>query len=212
MQALPLFVLAAALAATPAPMTGRVIHVADGDTVTVDAGGIHYTVRLIGVDAPERKGPGDEAEPFAREAALYAEAALRDRTVRLEFDRANAEAGHRDKYGRLLAYVSFGGVLFNGQIIREGYARAYRRFAYARKGEFLELEAEAKARGLGMWATPPAPPGGTVYITSSGTKYHRDGCRFLDRSGVEVNVERAIDLGYEPCGVCRPGEQGGGGR
>jgi hypothetical protein len=43
----------------------------------------------------------------------------------------------------------------------------------------------------------------TVYVTKTGEKYHNDGCRHL-RSKIEISLKKAIELGYGPCGVCRP--------
>lgn len=55
----------------------------------------------------------------------------------------------------------------------------------------------------------PVPTGGigndiTVYITATGTKYHRDGCRYLQKSKIPIALEEAKAQGYEPCGVCNP--------
>lgn len=44
----------------------------------------------------------------------------------------------------------------------------------------------------------------TVYITDTGSKYHRDGCRYLSRSKHAISKSRAIAEGYEPCKVCKP--------
>lgn len=44
----------------------------------------------------------------------------------------------------------------------------------------------------------------TVYITATGHKYHRDGCRYLSRSKIPVVLEKAIAHGYAPCSVCKP--------
>lgn len=45
--------------------------------------------------------------------------------------------------------------------------------------------------------------GYTVYITDTGTKYHRSGCRYLkSRHAVDLGVARYE--GYEPCKVCHP--------
>jgi micrococcal nuclease len=186
----------------------QVIRVIDGDTLRVDIDGIHEKVRLIGIDAPEGKDPrkkrGKKVEYFSSEAAQYADRHLRNRTVRLEFDRANSPNGHRDKYGRLLAYVYVGEELFNLRIIRDGYAHAYTKFPFSMMEEFRQAEREARRAERGLWSSVTAPSGKTVYITSTGSKYHRDGCRFLNKSKVEANLERVIDLGYEPCRVCRP--------
>ena len=47
---------AGSTAASPNTLTGRVVRVADGDTITVlDADKVQHKVRLAGIDAPERK-------------------------------------------------------------------------------------------------------------------------------------------------------------
>jgi hypothetical protein len=43
----------------------------------------------------------------------------------------------------------------------------------------------------------------TVYITKTGEKYHRDGCRFLSRSRIPMPLKEAVKR-FEPCKVCRP--------
>ena len=43
----------------------------------------------------------------------------------------------------------------------------------------------------------------TVYITKTGKKYHRDGCRYL-KSRIPISLKDAKANGYMPCSVCRP--------
>jgi hypothetical protein len=43
----------------------------------------------------------------------------------------------------------------------------------------------------------------TVYITKTGEKYHRDGCRYLSRSRIAMSLKEAAKR-FEPCKVCRP--------
>ena len=43
-----------------------------------------------------------------------------------------------------------------------------------------------------------------VYITNTGTKYHRETCNSLRRSKIPITLEQAIERGYEPCGNCKP--------
>ena len=43
----------------------------------------------------------------------------------------------------------------------------------------------------------------TVYITKTGAKYHRDGCRYLSRSRIPISLSDAKS-GYGPCSVCNP--------
>lgn len=44
----------------------------------------------------------------------------------------------------------------------------------------------------------------TVYITRTGKKYHRDGCRSLNRSRIPIKRSDAAAQGYGACKVCRP--------
>jgi len=44
----------------------------------------------------------------------------------------------------------------------------------------------------------------TVYITDTGSKYHRDGCRYLSRSKHAISLSDALSFGYDACSVCRP--------
>jgi endonuclease YncB( thermonuclease family) len=94
------FLVAAALAAEPQntfSILGQlegpfaVERVIDGDTFVLDGG---ERVRIIGVDAPE------VGEPFADRATAFLAALIKDKPIFLELD-----AGERDRFGRLLAYV-----------------------------------------------------------------------------------------------------------
>jgi len=44
----------------------------------------------------------------------------------------------------------------------------------------------------------------TVYITKTGKKYHKDGCRYLSKSKIETTKQSAIKDGYGACSVCKP--------
>lgn len=43
----------------------------------------------------------------------------------------------------------------------------------------------------------------TVYITNTGSKYHRSGCRYLRKSKIAINLSDA-KISYEACSVCNP--------
>lgn len=43
----------------------------------------------------------------------------------------------------------------------------------------------------------------TVYVTRTGEKYHRNGCRYLRRSKIAISLENA-KFAYSPCSVCNP--------
>lgn len=44
----------------------------------------------------------------------------------------------------------------------------------------------------------------TVYITKSGEKYHKAGCRYLSKSQIKTTKKEAIKNGYGACKVCKP--------
>jgi len=138
-----------------------VIRVVDGDTIRVRLPEGVRPVRLIGVDAPEvRDSPKLDREArrshrskgaiqaMGRLAAGFAARHLLGRTVSLEFD-----IERRDRYGRLLAYVWLpDGVLFNGEVVREGYAQVLTIPPNVRYASLLrQLQREARAARRGLW-------------------------------------------------------------
>ena len=46
----------------------------------------------------------------------------------------------------------------------------------------------------------------TVYVTRTGKKYHRDGCRSLAQSKLPLSLKDAKAKGYTACKVCHPPE------
>ncbi len=125
-----------------------VFRVVDGDTIITIRDNQRETVRLIGIDAPERA----PSECFAKEATEFTKALLWNKQVFLESDPSQAD---RDKYQRLLRYVFLtDGQNFNKLAIASGYAREYRyKAAYKYEADFKAAEAEAKSKKLGIWST-----------------------------------------------------------
>lgn len=72
--------------------------------------------------------------------------------------------------------------------------------AQAQAGAQAEAAAQAQAQ------QQVEPQEDTVVITSGGSKYHRPGCRTLNRSKNTSTVTRsdAESRGFGPCGVCHP--------
>jgi hypothetical protein len=44
----------------------------------------------------------------------------------------------------------------------------------------------------------------TVYKTPSGAKYHLATCHMVKNVSEELTVSKAIELGLEPCKICKP--------
>jgi micrococcal nuclease len=131
--------------------TGRVTRVVDGDTIHVRLGGRDERVRYIGVDTPESVKPGTPVQCFAKRASAYNERLVEGQTVRLVLD-----AEHRDRYGRLLAYVyrAGDGLFVNAALVRGGYAVPLTippNVAHA--AEIRRIAATARRDGRGLWSS-----------------------------------------------------------
>ena len=116
----------------------RVVEVVQGDTLRVTTeDGAAATVRLVGVDA----NGSDDARAFAEAACGGG--------VRLYLQ----DVPTRDHAGDLLAYVFLpDGSLLNQELIARGLAYADRRWEYAYRSPFMQLEAAASKRRVGLWA------------------------------------------------------------
>lgn len=136
--------------------SGIVVHIADGDTVTVKfANGAERRVRLIGVDAPEMDDPREDEAFRAFLSKRFAFHHLYRRDVRLTYDFAPL-----DEHGRVLAYVwSEGERLFNDFIIRQGFAAAFLKYPFRKdyQARFRAAEADARKDNRGFWRRE-APP------------------------------------------------------
>ena len=125
-------------------LRGKVVSIADGDTITVlDADKKQHKIRLNGIDAPEKK----QAFGTKSKARLGELVAGKDVVV---------EWKEKDTYGRTLGKVTQNGVDVNLQMVKEGMAWHYRK--YSKSAELSRAEAEAKAGKKGLWADPNLVP------------------------------------------------------
>jgi micrococcal nuclease len=186
--------------------TWRVVRVVDGDTVVLAGPDKPVTVRLIGVDTPETVHPNKPVERFGREASAFLKTLIGGKLVRVEYEPGPSRL---DKYGRTLAYLYLepGGLFVNREIIARGYGHAYTKYPFAFQDDFRAAERAARDGRRGLWGPEPTAGNrteeGTVFITRTGTKYHRAGCRHLNADATALPLER-VALRYMPCSVCRP--------
>lgn len=186
-------------------------RVLDGDTVEIRYDGNPVTVRLIGVDTPETVHPTKPVQAFGKEASAFTRNLLMGESVYLRFDE-----GRTDKYGRLLAYLyrAPDGLFVNLEIVRQGYGHAYTRFPFEHMELFRHYEQRARMAKKGLWESAnvkepevdrgvPSIDEMEVYITASGTKYHREGCGHLRRSQKPISLKDARKR-YSPCSICKP--------
>jgi endonuclease YncB( thermonuclease family) len=133
--------LATALGAPAETLTGKVVKVADGDTITVLVDTERVKVRLAEIDAPER------GQPWGRRAkqALVEKVAGHVVQVDTKFD---------DRYGRRVGHVVYDGRDINRELVREGHAWVYRQ--WLRDTTLLDDETHARAAHAGLWGLPKA--------------------------------------------------------
>lgn len=142
---LALTVAVAALAAQAEGLRGRVVGVADGDTLTVLLEHQQSVkVRLAEIDAPEK------TQAFGRRS--------KESLAALCFGRAAViEDKGRDRYGRVIGRTSCAGIDASGEQVRRGMAWVFDR--YATDLSLYTLQDEAKADRRGLWRDPaPVPP------------------------------------------------------
>lgn len=127
-----------------ADFTGKVVKVADGDTITVLRDSEQIKIRLAGIDAPEK------AQPFGNVAMQSMSDMVFGKEVRI------VEQG-RDRYGRTIGRVYQGDIDVSAEQIKQGMAWVYRK--YTKEAALYQLEDEAKQHRLGLWVdADPVPP------------------------------------------------------
>lgn len=147
-----LCLLLAAGAASADVLRGRVVSIADGDTLTVlDDGHRQHKVRLSGIDAPEKKQPfGNRSRQSLGELAF-------GKTLSVQWTK-------RDRFGRIVGkLVDDHGVDLNLQQVRRGMAWWYEKYSREQAPEdlrkYAQAEDQARATGVGLWADQaPVPP------------------------------------------------------
>lgn len=126
--------------------TGKVIGIADGDTIKVLHNHLVVSIRLKGIDCPEKR------QPFGMRAKQFASSLCFGREVTIS-------EGKLDKYKRLVADVILeDGRILNQELVKSGFAWWYKQFSP--HDEVLNrLEAEARQAKIGLWSQPhPEPP------------------------------------------------------
>ena len=119
------------------PIEGRVISVADGDTLTVlDVAKVRHKIRLAEIDAPESK------QPFGQRA--------KQELLRICSDKqAVVQVSDIDRYGRSVGYVHCEGAHANLMLLSAGLAWFY--VNYGVSPEFKKEEEKARGDKKGLW-------------------------------------------------------------
>lgn len=125
----------------------RLIAVVDGDTLKVRLDGRARDVRLIGIDTPEVYG-GVEC---GGKRASRSMKGMVDRGDPLKLIRDRSQ-DNRDRYGRLLRYVTLRGRDLGRRQIRKGWAKPYvYETPFARLRSYRRSKLKAKRHNRGVW-------------------------------------------------------------
>ncbi|NOJ28385.1 MAG: nuclease [Nitrososphaera sp.] len=146
--ALSLLFTHSALAET---ISGRVVGIADGDTITVlDSTKTQHKIRLSGIDAPEK------AQPFGQASKKHLSDLVFNKDVTLN-------CGKTDRYKRKVCVVMINGKDVNQAQVAVGMAWWYRQYqkeqTAQQRADYEAAEAKARSGKVGLWseANPVAP-------------------------------------------------------
>jgi endonuclease YncB( thermonuclease family) len=115
-------------------------RIVDGDTIHIGK----TKIRLHGIDAPETK---QECYRVGGSPYRCGEAATDALRVIIGADPVRCDGGAYDRYKRLIAVCFAGTKDLNAEMVRQGWALAYRKYSTA----YVAEEANAKAKKLGLW-------------------------------------------------------------
>lgn len=132
-------------------ISGQVVNVADGDTITVLTYNGKEKIRLGQIDAPEISHFGSPSQPYGKEATIFLKSLVAKRSVRVEVDDI-------DRYGRNVGTVYVSGNNVNREMVKNGYAWVYRQ--YTKDSTLMDLEKTARTKRIGLWTldNPIYPP------------------------------------------------------
>lgn len=132
-------------------VSGKVIAIVDGDTITVlTENNEQFKVRLAGIDCPEK------AQAFGNLAKKELRKKVFGQNVRIE------NRG-KDQYGRTLGIVKMGNIDINEYLISQGVAWHFKKYASDQPQEeadrYSKAEEIARNNKKGLWVQDnPVPP------------------------------------------------------
>ena len=124
---------------------GKVVKVADGDTITVLVSGTtQVKVRLSEIDAPE----------YGQDFGQKSKEALADRVFGKE---VRVVTHGKDRYGRVIGDVFVGPTNVNEKLVEDGWAWNFLKYSKSERLALLEKQARDAKRGLWAGTSPVAP-------------------------------------------------------
>ena len=133
-----------------ATVQGKVVGVADGDTITVlDAQNTQHKIRLQGIDAPEK------AQPFGNKSKQSLHEMVHGKQVLVDYQK-------KDKYGRVVGKVLLNSVDVCLEQVKRGMAWHYKQFANEQsktdQESYAHADLTAQAQSIGLWKEKAPTP------------------------------------------------------
>lgn len=199
-------------------LNGKVVRIADGDTVTLlIAGNKQERIRLAEIDAPES---GQAFGNRSKQSLVQMCGGATNATVAVQ---------NRDRYGRIVGRLTCNGIDTTREQVARGMAWVYR--AYSKDASLLTLEQKAKQGRIGLWADPnPVGPwdwrkgkrtaepvanvssqansaSGTIRGNRNSKVYHLPGCPSYNAINPKnvtpfATEKKAQQAGYRKAGNC----------
>lgn len=181
-------------------ITGKVVGVTDGDTITVLVNKESIKVRLEGIDAPE------SGQSFGTKSNQALSEMVFGKKVTIK------KTGE-DRYGRTLGVVVVGDVDANAKMIQDGWAWHFKKYNDEDRLAKLEVEAREAKRGLWAEATPLAPwdyrarqkkpekedPDALYWLNTSSGVRHNERCEHFKNT---KNGRLCGPNDGKACGIC----------
>lgn len=181
--------------------TFPVLKVIDAATLEIDYKGTPTVVKLLGVKVPEAMHPDNPSETAQVEAMAFLHNLLRSEFVYLRFE--------VDAPGQAYLYRAPDRLFVNLEVVRQGYAQVNTQATFKHLALFMHYEERARTAEKGLWAPIGQgilPDDDTlVYVTRSGSKFHRENCVVLKRSKRTNTLPLGVaKQSHEPCSFCKP--------
>lgn len=116
----------------------------------LDSSNTQWKIRLMGIDAPEKK------MPFGQKSKEHLSDLVYNKQVSVEYSK-------RDQYGRTVGKIMVDGVDANLEQVRAGMAWHYKQYQMEQSPEervsYSDGEEQARAGRMGLWVdAEPTPP------------------------------------------------------
>jgi len=153
---LSFFAIVPTMAMVQSSFEGTATHVSDGDTfVLLTDDGTKLKVRTAFYDALETPKINHKTGKVNKEGQFFGEEVANALREKIQGKRVTVDVIDVDRYHRLVGIVFLDSRNINLEMVREGWAEAYKEYLkYPYRESFLEAEKLAKKEKRGIWALP----------------------------------------------------------